>query len=135
MLARVLMIEAVANLMLSIALAPRYGLAGVAWGTAIPLAAVNLLFLPRYMCHLLNVGWREFLFEAYFYPLLAVIPVSLTFWAADSWIHPVTWAGLAATLLLAGVVYGATLFAYYVTVERPLRIPATPATPDPELTR
>lgn len=134
-LARVLMIEAVANLMLSIALAPRYGLAGVAWGTAIPLAAVNLLFLPRHMCRLLNVGLREFLFEAYFYPLLAVIPVSLAFWAANSWIHPVTWAGLAATLLLAGVVYGATLLAYYVTVERPLRIPGTPATPDAELTR
>jgi O-antigen/teichoic acid export membrane protein len=122
-LAVVLMVEAIANLILSIALAPRFGLLGVAWGTAIPLAVTNIFFLPLHLCHLLDVRLRDFLWESYLYPVLAVIPAAATLWVADRRIHAVNWFGLIGTLALGGLAYAATLGLYLYFVEG-RRVPA-----------
>ena len=120
-LAIVLLIEALANLILSIALVPHYGLLGVAWGTAIPLLASNLFFLPLHVCSLLKVRIWDFLVEAYSYPLVAVIPFALALRAADQWIQAKHFSGVVATLALGGVVYVAELALYYLLVERRAR--------------
>jgi len=49
-------IEAIANLSLSIYLVTKYGMIGAALGTAIPSFLVNLIFLPIYTCHILKVN-------------------------------------------------------------------------------
>ncbi len=51
----VLMVEAGLNLALSLWLAPRLGLTGVALATAIPAFAVGLIVLPRYLCRRLGL--------------------------------------------------------------------------------
>lgn len=117
-LAVVLMIEAIVNLVLSILLVPYFGLQGVAWGTAIPLAVTNIFFLPLHLCRLLKVRLRDFLIESYSYPVLAVIPFGAALWAADRWIQASRWLGLLETLAIGGLAYGSALFLYYHIVER-----------------
>jgi O-antigen/teichoic acid export membrane protein len=51
--------EALANVALSILLARRYGMVGVAIGTLIPLAVNSLLFTPVYTCRVVDLAlWR-----------------------------------------------------------------------------
>ena len=116
-LAVVLMVEAIANLILSIALASHFGLLGVAWGTAIPLAITNIFFLPRHLCRLLHVRLSDFLRESYLYPVLTLIPAATVLWAADRWIHAISWSGLIGTLAVGGLAYAAALGVYLYIVE------------------
>jgi O-antigen/teichoic acid export membrane protein len=52
--------EAAANVVLSILLARRYGMVGVALGTAIPLLANQLFFTPFYTCRVVGLEVRRF---------------------------------------------------------------------------
>jgi O-antigen/teichoic acid export membrane protein len=117
-LAVVMLIEGVANLGLSILLARWYGINGVALGTAIPLAATCIFFLPQHLCKQLDLPVREFLFEAYFYPLVCSAPAWLTLWALNRWIQPASWQSLICVLAAGGVVYGVAFGAYFYWVER-----------------
>jgi O-antigen/teichoic acid export membrane protein len=117
MLAVVLGAEGVANLVLSSLLAPRFGIDGVAVGTAVPLAATSLFFLPGHLCKLLDIRLRDFLFESYFYPVLCSLPLCLTLWGLNRWVQPDTWATLLATLAAGGVVYGIAFLLYFYFVE------------------
>jgi O-antigen/teichoic acid export membrane protein len=83
--AKVLMLEALLNLGLSIWLAPRLGLTGVALATALPAVFVSGLVLPAYLCRQLAVPIRTFL-------VASVLPGGSTFVA------------VAVVLYLAGLV-------------------------------
>ncbi len=48
--------EGVANLLLSMLLVGRYGIAGVAMGTTIPLLVTNILIIPVYTCRVIGIG-------------------------------------------------------------------------------
>ena len=48
-LAYILCIQAAFNLVMSVLLAPAYGIVGVALGTAIPLLVANVLIIPYYL--------------------------------------------------------------------------------------
>jgi O-antigen/teichoic acid export membrane protein len=76
-LAYVVFMEGIANLILSIALVRPLGIVGDAIGTAIPMLVTALFFLPRHLCRQLGIPVREFLVEAYFYPLVLCIPMVL----------------------------------------------------------
>jgi O-antigen/teichoic acid export membrane protein len=58
--AKVLMLEALLNLGLSIWLAPRLGITGVALATAIPAVCVSAVVLPPYLCRHLQLPIRTF---------------------------------------------------------------------------
>lgn len=78
--------EAAANLLLSVMLVRRIGLEGVAWGTAIPSLALQLLFWPRYICTTLEMPVREYLVQGWLRSGLAVAPFALVCYLADrSW--------------------------------------------------
>ena len=62
--AKVLMLEALLNLGLSIWLAPRLGIMGVALATAVPALFVSAVVLPPYLCRRLAVPIRTFLVAA-----------------------------------------------------------------------
>jgi O-antigen/teichoic acid export membrane protein len=55
-LAAASMVEGIANLCLSIYLAPRYGIVGVAWGTAIPMLVIKVVVQPIYVTRLIGVS-------------------------------------------------------------------------------
>jgi len=72
----ILLGEAIANLLLSIALAPSYGIEGVAIGTTLPLLIVSIIIVPAYICHVLDLRIIQYikesrLIELFFITLLA----------------------------------------------------------------
>jgi peptidoglycan biosynthesis protein MviN/MurJ (putative lipid II flippase) len=71
------LIEAAVNLTLSIFLAHRIGIYGVAWGTAIAGLICNLLFWPRYTARLVQISPAEYLWKAWGPAVLAVIPFAI----------------------------------------------------------
>jgi O-antigen/teichoic acid export membrane protein len=75
MLATVLLLEGGINIVVSILLSRHFGIAGVALGTAIPLTVTSVLFLPRHVCHELDISLRTFLTQAYFLPLALCVPL------------------------------------------------------------
>lgn len=75
-LAYIVLMEGIANLILSIALVRPLGIIGDAIGTAIPMLCTALFFLPRHMCRQLEIPVLQFLTEAYTYPLLLCIPMT-----------------------------------------------------------
>ena len=58
--AKVLMLEALLNLALSIWLAPRLGITGVALATALPALLMSAVVLPPYLCRQLELPVRRF---------------------------------------------------------------------------
>jgi O-antigen/teichoic acid export membrane protein len=70
--AKVLMLEALLNLGLSIWLAPRMGITGVALSTALPALFMSAVVLPQYLCRQLAVPMRTFL-------VASVLPGGLMF--------------------------------------------------------
>jgi O-antigen/teichoic acid export membrane protein len=72
-LAILLSIEAVANLGLSLHLAPMLGINGVALGTTIPLLIINVIAVPYFTCKELGTHWGNYLIKYCLYPVLSVV--------------------------------------------------------------
>ncbi len=106
-LAIVVLIEGVANVILSVALVRPLGIVGDAIGTAIPLFCTGIVFLPRHMCRRLEVPLRKFIPEAYFYPAFFSLPMALVLLLAQRSFYAHRYPQLVLNLLLGWVVYGA----------------------------
>jgi O-antigen/teichoic acid export membrane protein len=65
---------AVSNILISILLVNKYGITGVAFGTAIPLLIQGTFILPIYVCKTLKVSILKYFLESYIPPLLSSIP-------------------------------------------------------------
>ncbi|MGH9540758.1 MAG: lipopolysaccharide biosynthesis protein [Terriglobales bacterium] len=103
-LAALTLTEGVANLLLSIYWARRYGLLGVALGTAVPLLAAKLLVEPWYALWVMHLRAGEYLRVAMLRPLA----VAAIFWAASGlFLRP----GASLLALAAAVAAQAALFA------------------------
>jgi O-antigen/teichoic acid export membrane protein len=74
------LIEAAVNLTLSIVLARRIGVYGVAWGTAIAGVICNLVFWPRYIGRLVHISPGEYLWKAWGPAALAAVPFAVACW-------------------------------------------------------
>ena len=102
--------EAVANLILSILLVRRIGLMGVAVGTLIPAVINHLFFGSRYVCSLLEVPVRQFLWRSWVRSAVAVIPFGLACYLSDLFWFPANMLQLAMEIavllpaLLLGIV-------------------------------
>jgi O-antigen/teichoic acid export membrane protein len=118
-LAIVLFLEGVANLILSIVLARRLGINGVALGTAIPMACTSLVFLPIHLCRTLDLRLRDYLRTTYSYPLLLCVPVIPVLWAADRWIGAQTYTQLLLVLCMGALAYAPGVASYFYWKERP----------------
>ena len=109
LLASVLLLEGVTNLLLSVFLAHRLGIVGVAWGTAIPLACTSLFFLPRHLCRVLDLSLWTFLDRAYRLPLAIALLLAFVLWFL-SYIFPThSAAGLLMQITCGGILYCAVL--------------------------
>ena len=65
--------EAAANILLSVFLAQRLGLVGVAWGKVIPNVAI-LLLMARHCCSVVGLPVRQFVQHAWLLPLVSAAP-------------------------------------------------------------
>jgi len=75
--------ESIANLALSILLVLRIGMTGVAWGTVIPNLVIQLFFWPRYICRLLEMSVRSYLWQSWARPVLATVPFGVACYLTD----------------------------------------------------
>lgn len=120
-LAQIVLMEGVANLILSIALVRPLGIVGDAIGTAIPLLCTALFFLPRHMCRQLGVPLRKFLVEAYFYPAVLCMPMIFVLLLMQRNFYAHRYPQLVLNLLAGLATYGAGL-AWYIVTREPLGI-------------
>jgi O-antigen/teichoic acid export membrane protein len=83
-------VEAVANLALSIFLVRRIGMYGVAWGTTIPSLVVEVVYWPPYVCHLVGMQIRSYVWHTWLRTGLAALPYTAAcygverFWPAHN---------------------------------------------------
>ncbi|MGA7158724.1 MAG: oligosaccharide flippase family protein [Acidobacteriaceae bacterium] len=75
--------EGVANLTLSIILVHWYGIYGVAIGTLVPSIVVQLVFWPRYISHLVGLGYFEVVGKIWAPMFLAAIPFTIATYAVE----------------------------------------------------
>jgi O-antigen/teichoic acid export membrane protein len=105
----VTLVEGIINILLSIALVRRYDIVGDALGTALPLAATAIFFLPGHLCRQLQIRMTTYLREAYLLPSVATVPVIIVLLILKQWFVPHNYLGLAVHFGIAGLVYGLAL--------------------------
>jgi O-antigen/teichoic acid export membrane protein len=112
-LAKVTLLEGIANLILSIALVPSLGVVGDALGTAVPLCCTFLLFMPRHMKKQVGVPVGSFIRQAYSLPLLLNLPLIAVVWLANRLFTPRNLVQMALEIISAFTIYGiGVLWAY-----------------------
>lgn len=116
-LAVIVLIEGLANVILSVALVRPLGIVGDAIGTAIPLFCTALFFLPRHMCKRLEVPVWKFIPEAYFYPLLFCLPMSAALMLMQRSFYAHRYPQLILNLCIGWLVYGAGVVWFVATRE------------------
>ncbi len=116
-LAIIVLIEGVANVILSVALVRPWGIVGDAIGTAIPLACTAIFFLPRHMCRRLDVPLWKFIPEAYFYPALFCIPMVLALAFVQRSFYAHRYPQLVLNLFVGWAVYGIGVVWFLATHE------------------
>ena len=105
-LAKVILLEGAANLILSIFLVRPFGILGDAVGTAIPLACTSLVFLPRHLCRLLNLRIVVYLRQAFLLPLILCAPLIAVLMLMQHWFVAHNYVQLAIQLAAGSAVYG-----------------------------
>ncbi len=98
-------VEAALNLGLSIVLARRMGLYGVAWGTSIATTVVHLIFWPRFVQRELHVPVRTYLWDGWGKITLCSIPFAIVCYAADRYWHPTSMVVFFGQILVTLPVY------------------------------
>jgi O-antigen/teichoic acid export membrane protein len=97
--------EAVLNLGLSIVLAKKVGLYGVAWGTSISMAFTHLAFWPRYVRGTLHTPIKTYLWQGWGRIVLASVPFAITCAVAEHFWHPRSLPVFFAQILVTLPVY------------------------------
>ena len=116
-LAIIVLMEGIANVILSIVLVRPYGIVGDAIGTAIPLLCTAIFFLPRHLCRQLGVPLRHFLWESYFYPAVLCIPMAVTLMFMQHRFYAHRYPQLILNLLVGGAAYGVGALWFFLTRE------------------
>jgi O-antigen/teichoic acid export membrane protein len=112
-MAKVTLLEGIANLILSIALVPPLGVVGDALGTAVPLCCTFLLFMPRHLAKQIGVPVSSFVRQAYSLPFLLNLPLVGVVWLANRVFTPKNLVQLVMEIGAAFLIYGiGVLWAY-----------------------
>jgi O-antigen/teichoic acid export membrane protein len=116
-LAIVVLIEGIANAVLSIVLVRPLGIVGDAIGTAVPMLCTAIIFLPRHMCRQLEVPLWTFLWQVYFFPALFCIPMALALTAMQHFYYAHRYPQLLVNLTVGIAVYGTGALWLFLTRE------------------
>jgi O-antigen/teichoic acid export membrane protein len=118
-LAYLALAEGLANLGLSIVLARKIGLMGVAWGTVIPDLICMSLIVPLYTSRILKVDVGTYLRRAYLGPLSSAIPTAAVAYAFSRVIDRPSWIGFAGEVLaMCGVFASISAFTCFDSDQR-----------------
>jgi O-antigen/teichoic acid export membrane protein len=124
-LAVVSLLEGMANLGLSLMFVRRWGILGVALGTAIPMVCTSLLFLPHHLSKMLGVPLREFLRQAYLAPLALDLPLVGALLLLRHWFPSPGYGGLLVQVVAGSLIYGIGLLLWV--------LPSLPSTAEARL--
>jgi O-antigen/teichoic acid export membrane protein len=119
--ARAMMVEAAANLILSVAFARPLGIVGVALGTTIP----NLVFdaaVMVYVCRSLGIGFWSYVRDVLARPSLVACVLAFGWVVTTSLILPQTWPILIGTGLSGLLAYGAVAVVVEFEPESVIRV-------------
>lgn len=97
--------EAVANFILSLLLVRRFGLLGVAFGTAVPVFIANVFVLAPAVCRQLEIRIVEFARDVAVAPLVGAAAASLALWMVRTAWPPQSLTVIVGEGALVGVVY------------------------------
>jgi O-antigen/teichoic acid export membrane protein len=109
-LAKITLIEGIANLILSIALVPYWGVVGDALGTAIPLSCTFLFFMPFHLRKQIGVPVRSFLRQAYALPFALTAPLAVALVVVNRYFTPRNLLQLVIEVLALVSVYAGGVF-------------------------
>ena len=107
----VLLAEAAANLALSLVLARRMGVNGVALGTILPTICISLLLLPRHLCSTLKIPLKTLVTSAILPSFVLMIVIVAANLLLDLWWTPSSYALLAVRTLINVSLAGAVAVA------------------------
>ena len=97
--------EAIANLVLSVILVRRFGLLGVAIGTAVPVFVANLFILAPAACRQLNVRVFDFFRQVAVAPLVGALIAAVAGVLLRDALPPESIAAIIGEGALVGIVY------------------------------
>jgi O-antigen/teichoic acid export membrane protein len=112
-LTRLVALEALANLILSILLVRSYGLIGIALGTAIPLVVTQLVFVSRIVCHLTGVPTRGYVARCIVVPVGCGLALGVAQITLHQMISTGSYRQLAIVALLTSVGFIAPMLRLY----------------------
>ena len=108
-LAKWMLGEGIANLVLSVILVRKYGIMGDALGTAIPLSCTVLFFLPYHLCRLLKLRLLEYVRHSFLLPLGLTVPLVAALLLMRRWFVPHHLLQLVEQVAIGLAVYGVGL--------------------------
>jgi O-antigen/teichoic acid export membrane protein len=118
----VAVVDGVANLILSVLLVKRIGIAGVAWGTLIPDVIAGFFVMPIYTCALLDIKVLRYGREVFLKPLVTAFPAAVLLWFAvrEGWLR--SWPLVALCLACTMVIYGGVAWRWVLREEERERL-------------
>jgi O-antigen/teichoic acid export membrane protein len=111
------LLNAAANLGLSILWVKPFGLVGVALGTALPLMLFGGLLTPLYACRVLELSPWRYAWEGVVRPGLVTLCFALPAWACELWLRPRGWVPLLSVIGGCWVLYAALAWRLSVPAE------------------
>lgn len=107
--------EGFANVVLSILLARRLGIAGVALGTAIPMMATALFFYPVHLCRMLKVSLTQYAYEGFSAALIFCVPLTAVLIVLKHAFPTPSYTTLAIQAGAGALVYGSLVLWLFLT--------------------
>jgi O-antigen/teichoic acid export membrane protein len=107
---KLVLIEGVLNVGLSIALGSVWGLVGVALGNGIAASVLGIVLLPRLVCREMSIPLGTYFREAFLAPLLSAIPMALVLAVMVGTPSSYSWPHFLARGLVAVGVYAPVAF-------------------------
>jgi O-antigen/teichoic acid export membrane protein len=119
MLAKWSTAEGVSNLVLSILLARKFQLYGVAIGTLVPSLVIHIICWPRYVCKLVNVSYKEVFLNVWGPVFLCAAPFAAASYAVNRLLPPHHMVGFIIQTLLLLPIFGVAVgFMFKENVKR-----------------
>jgi O-antigen/teichoic acid export membrane protein len=108
-------VEGAVNLVLSVILVQRFGVVGVAIGTAIPHALVVGIMLPRVLPKYVSVNLRDYYLSTYAWPLIAAVPFVMAVMFIETRIQPSSFVSFFASVTAAVPLYAVSAWLLTLT--------------------
>jgi len=103
-------LEGITNLILSLILVRKYGLMGVALGTAIPLLIIKLFIQPVYTCKIIKLNISKYYFYALLQPLIISLTIFSILWFFIKNLVQTDYFSIAAFIFAISFLFCASIF-------------------------